>query len=95
MTRFSPQTLLTRFSPQTLSILSANITDQAWIVSLAFNLAIQFARGTKGEDLGVEAVGAGVFLKLSSLFVKIHRWVLVRMSFNCKLSSLNVSIVLK
>ena len=44
---------------------------------------------TKGEDLGVEAAGAGVFLKLSSLFVKIHRWVLVRMSLNCKLSGLN------
>ena len=46
-------------------------------------------RGTEGEDLGVEAAGVGVFLKISSLFVKIHRWVLVRMSLNCKLSSLN------
>ncbi|KAF3975660.1 hypothetical protein CMV_001091 [Castanea mollissima] len=40
----------------------------------------------EGENLGVEATGAGVFLKVSSLFVKIHRWVLIRMSLNCKLS---------
>ena len=48
-----------------------------------------WCRGTEGENLGVEAIGAWVFLKLSSLFVKIHRWVLVRMSLNCKLSGLN------
>lgn len=35
------------------------------------------------------SAGAGVFLKLSRLFVKIRRWVLVRMSLNCKLSGLN------
>ncbi|KAK7848353.1 hypothetical protein CFP56_005154 [Quercus suber] len=46
-------------------------------------------RGTEGENLGVEAARAGDFLKLSSLFVKIQRWVLVRMSLNCKLPSLN------
>ena len=34
------------------------------------------------------SAGAGGFLKLSRLFVKIHRWVLVRMSLNCKLSGL-------
>ena len=46
-------------------------------------------RGTEGENLGVEIARAGVFLKLSSLFVKIHRWVLVRMSLNCELFGLN------
>lgn len=35
------------------------------------------------------SAGAGGFLKLSRLFVKIHRWVLVRMSLNCKLSGFN------
>ena len=35
------------------------------------------------------SAGAGVFLKLSRLFVKINRWVLVRMSLNCKLSGFN------
>ena len=48
-----------------------------------------WCRRTEGENLGVEATGAWVFLKLSSLFVKIHRWVLVRISLNCKLSGLN------
>ena len=46
-------------------------------------------RGTEGENLGVEIARAGVFLKLLSLFVKIHRWVLVRMSLNCELFGLN------
>lgn len=32
---------------------------------------------------------AGGFLKFSRLFVKIHRWALVRMSLNCKLAGLN------
>lgn len=44
-------------------------------------------RGIEGENLGVEATR--VFLKLASFFVKITRWVLVRMSLNFKLSSLN------
>ncbi|KAF5482590.1 hypothetical protein F2P56_003148 [Juglans regia] len=33
--------------------------------------------------------GAGGFLKLSRLFVKVHRWALARMSLNCKLAGLN------
>lgn len=38
------------------------------------------------------AAGAGVFVKLSRLFVKIHRWALVKMSMNCKLSGSNGSL---
>lgn len=33
--------------------------------------------------------GAGVFVKFSRLFVKRHRWELVKMSINCKLSGSN------
>ena len=33
--------------------------------------------------------GKGAFFKGSRIFVKIHRWVLVTMSLNCKLSGLN------
>ena len=35
------------------------------------------------------SAGAGGFLKLSRLFMKINRWFLVRMSLNCKLSGFN------
>ena len=35
------------------------------------------------------SAGTGSFLKLSRLFVEIHRWVLVKMSLDCKLSGFN------
>ncbi|KDP29904.1 hypothetical protein JCGZ_18473 [Jatropha curcas] len=35
------------------------------------------------------AAGTGIFVNLSRLFVKFHRWALVKMSMNCKRSSIN------